>query len=279
LQEEFTLSIASDLVHLTTDIARRIAIPAIRHVYLPESEDNSDKDARFGLLALADDSTGFFYIRLDNTLERLKAAIDPRHLVGRNAVELATWFDSTDDPRKPIGLGAINAISQHVFRRTGYKLEATADSMGALAFTPTDHVGMVGFFASLVQRLRRRGVAVTVIEKKPELVRTESDYTVTLDPSALGACTHVLCTASTLLNDTLDDLLVHCRSADQIAVIGPSVGCLPDPLFARGVDIVGGSTVKDFPTLLHRVHHNQPWREAVEKYSIRKADYPGVTAL
>jgi uncharacterized protein (DUF4213/DUF364 family) len=273
------LSIASELVSIAMDIASRIAMPVIRHVYIPEPGLDPDHRARFGLIALADDSTGFFYMPRDDTRERLKAVIDPRHLVGRDALELVPWFASDDEVKKPLGLGAINALSQHVFRLTKYRLDTAANSLGALAFTPTDHVGMVGFFPPLVERLRSRGIPLTVIEKKPELVQTEAYYTVTLDPSALGACNNVLCTASTLLNDTLDEILEHCRSADHVAVIGPTAGCLPDPLFARGVDIVGSSAVKDLPALLHQVRHHQSWGEAVEKYSIRKTDYPGIAAL
>jgi uncharacterized protein (DUF4213/DUF364 family) len=278
-QEESALSIASDFVSITADIARRITMPSIRQVYIPEGGPNPVRGAVFGLIALADDSTGFFFLRLGDTLERLKAEIDLRHLAGRNPMELATWFDSDDEVRKPLGLGAINAISQHVFRVADYRLDAATNTMGALAFTPTDHVGMVGFFPSLVGRLRKQGVPLTVIEKKPELVQKEPHYEVTLDPSALRACNNILCTGSTLLNDTLDEILTHCRSADHVAIIGPSAGCLPDPLFARGIDIIGSAVVTDLTTLLYQVRHNQPWGQAVGKYSIRKTNYPGLAAL
>jgi uncharacterized protein (DUF4213/DUF364 family) len=273
------LSIASDLVHIAAAVARRVDLPVVRHIYIPDPTPQPEMKAAFGLVVLADNSTGFFYVGLDNTRERLKAAINPRHFIGSNAMELATWFDSDNDLRKPLGLGAINAISQHLFRLAGYRLEPAANSTGVLACAPTGHVGMVGWFPSLVERLRRRGVPLTVIEKKPELVQAAEHFEVTLDPAALGACTTVLCTASTLLNDTLDTILAHCHAADHIAVIGPTAGCLPDPLFARGVDLVGGAVVKDPATLLHRVQHNHPWGDAVEKYSIQKTTYPGVATL
>lgn len=147
------------------------------------------------------------------------------------------------------------------------------------AATPSDHVGMVGFFPSLVQRLRDRGIPLTVIEKKPELVQNDAQFRVTLDPSALAACTHVLCTASTLVNDTLDDILSHCQSAAHVAVIGPSAGCLPDPLFARGVDTIGSSVVTDLTALLDHIHRQQAWGDTVAKYNIRRTDYPGIAAL
>lgn len=273
------MSIASELVTITADIANAHTFPAIRHIYLPEPDSNPDRDAVFGLLALADDSTGFFYMRWTDRREWQEAARETRSLVGRNAIELASWFDADDRVKKSLGLGAINAISQHLFRRAGYRLETAANSMGAMALTPTDHVGMVGFFPSLVQRLRDRDIPLTVIEKKPELVQNDTHFKVTLDPSALAACTHVLCTASTLVNDTLDDILSHCPSTAHVAVIGPSAGCLPGPLFARGVDIVGSSVVTDLTALLDHIHHQQPWENTVTKYSIRKTDYPGIAAL
>jgi uncharacterized protein (DUF4213/DUF364 family) len=270
------LSIASELVTITTDIASPLALPAIRHIHLPEPDSNPERDAVFGLIALADESTGFFYMRWTDRREWQEAVGDARSLVGRDAIEFVTWFDSDNTVKKPLGLGAINAISQHLFRRAGYRLETAANSMGAMALTPSDHVGMVGFFPSLVQRLRDRGIPLTVIEKKPQLVQRDAHFRVTLDPSALAACTHVLCTASTLVNDTLDDILTHCQPAAHVAVIGPSAGCLPDALFARGVDSVGSSVVTDLTALLDRLRHQQSWGDAVAKYSIHKTDYAGI---
>jgi len=53
----------------------------------------------------------------------------------------------------------------------------------------------------------------------------------------------VLITGTTLLNDTLEDLLLLCRPDARVVVVGPTVGLLPDAFLRRGVDILGGVRV------------------------------------
>ncbi len=274
------MSISSQLVALVLDIGGRIDLPPIRYLYVPAFQPDPDKDAEFGLIGLADGSTGFFYAWLDDTQDRLQQALpELQRLVGSDPVSIAGLFNSADRLDRTVGLGAIGAISQHIFKVTGYALNTTTDSMGKQVFLPDDHVGLVGLFPSLVERLRRRGVALTVIEKKSELVQREGNYEVTLDPAKLSTCNKVLSTASVLLNDTLDEILSHCAHAEQVTIIGPSAGCLPDPLFKRGVDAIGGSVVTDLDGLLERLKNNLPWGNSVQKYVISRTEYPGVYKL
>ena len=46
------------------------------------------------------------------------------------------------------------------------------------------------------------------------------------------------------MNNSLDEILAHCSLAAFVSIIGPTAGYFPDPLFARGVDVVGGRVVK-----------------------------------
>jgi Putative heavy-metal chelation len=50
----------------------------------------------------------------------------------------------------------------------------------------------------------------------------------------------VLITGTTLLNDTLENLLALCRPDARQVVVGPTVGLLPDAFLRRGVDVLGG---------------------------------------
>jgi uncharacterized protein len=59
----------------------------------------------------------------------------------------------------------------------------------------------------------------------------------------------VLLTGSTLLTDTLDDLLRLCRPDARVVVVGPTAGLLPEPLLRRGVDLIGG--IRAPGTFLH----------------------------
>lgn len=271
------MSISTDVLAMVEEVSRRVEIPPVRHLHIPPLKRNPSMDAEFGLIALEDGSAGFFYAWLGDTLERMRVELDRDALVHESAFELSTRFASNDEVERTVGLGAINAISQHVFRRAGYQPALTTASMGRLTFAAKDHVGMVGLFPSLARRLARDGIRLTVIEKKSNAV--EDGFRVSLDPTELEKCNNVLCTASTLLNDTLDEILTHSLAAKHIALIGPTASCLPDPVFARGVDVVGGSVVLDLDALLERLCHHEPWGPSVCKYTIARSEYPGFAAL
>jgi uncharacterized protein (DUF4213/DUF364 family) len=55
----------------------------------------------------------------------------------------------------------------------------------------------------------------------------------------------VIITGSALANGTLDRLLQLSSRARTIALVGPTASCLPEPLFERGVNYVGGIRIND----------------------------------
>ena len=57
-------------------------------------------------------------------------------------------------------------------------------------------------------------------------------------------------------------------------MLGPTAGFYPDPLFARGVDVVGSRFVIDAPLLLRRIEQGQRWGEATQKLCFQKSNYP-----
>ena len=181
--------------------------------------------------------------------------------------------------RRTLGLGAANAIAQHVIRESGVALDTGTNSIASFEPGPADRVGMIGFFPPLVARLRKQGIDLTVIELKKELARQEPGLRVTLDPEALQGSTHILGTSTMLLNDSLDRMLAHCEQADQVAIIGPSAGFLPDPLFARGVHTVGGHQVVDPSGFFVRCEAGRKWGDTSRKYCFHRAGYPGLAAV
>jgi uncharacterized protein (DUF4213/DUF364 family) len=82
-----------------------------------------------------------------------------------------------------------------------------------------------------------------------------------------------------LLNDSLDAMLSVCSTARSFALIGPGAGCLPDPLFARGVTLVGGTWIADGEAFLTALATGESWTSAARKVALRRADYPGFDAL
>lgn len=267
------MSIVPEILALTRTIADEFTLPRVEHVYVPPVRHDKAR-ADFGLVVLGDGSAGLFYVSQEEPLSRLREATK-ESLSGSPAWALAGELNSDDAGRRGLAFGAVSAITQYFLQRAGYQAPVRRD----MEYTTQDHVGMVGLFPSLVDGLRQRGIPLTVIERRTELRQSDTNFRVTLDPAQLGACNKIVCTAATLLNDTIDDILPHCSGATWITVVGPSAGCLPDPLFARGVQAVGGSRVIEADVLLARMRAGEPWRNSVAKYVLEAGQYPGFAAL
>ena len=136
-------------------------------------------------------------------------------------------------------------------------------------------IGLIGRKCGMTRVFCEDGSAipVTVIEKDKGYLDYEGLVDVTLDVRALKRCDRVLITASTLLNDSLDSVLASCAADARIALIGPTAGCLPDPFFARGIDVVGGSRVADLCSLKKHMEYGENWGDSVIKYCISRNDY------
>jgi hypothetical protein len=217
-------------------------------------------------------------VLLGDTRARLQA-LDPAALARRDAADLAQGLVAGDAGERSVALAAVNALSRHLLDRAAFTPDFATNSMGSLALGPGDRLGMVGFFPPLVRRAREQGVPLTVIELKSELVQESPGLTVTLDPARLAGCSEVVCTSTALLNDSLDALLAHARGCREFVLIGPSAGCVPDPLFARGVTALGGAWVTDPAAFMERAGRGEPWGDASRKFSLRREGWPGVDEL
>ena len=180
--------------------------------------------------------------------------------------------------RRTLGFAACNALSRTVMDRMGFAPPRATDSIGGIAPQAGDHVGMVGLFSPLLKQVTAAGARLTVIELNPDYAGHYDGYRVTLDAAELEACNKVLSTSTILLNQTVDAMLAHCRRAERIVLIGPSAGCLPDPLFARGVTVVGGSWVTDRAGFIDALRRGDSWSAFAYKFALSAADWPGLTA-
>jgi len=228
---------------------------------------------------LADGSSGLYYAWLGTSQQGMSRKFQEEKFIGKSPLDLAVLFESRDEADCSIGLAAINAITQCVYARAGYLLPAAGNSMGELECMPDDHIGMVGFFPSLVSKLRQRQIRLTVIEKKTKFIEAGSLVNVTTDPEKLSSCNKVVMTAATLLNETVDSMLEYACGATQLVVVGPTAGFFPDPLFARGVTALGGTSIVLPDELIARLKNGQGMGDAANKYLIEKDKYPGTGRL
>jgi hypothetical protein len=272
------MNIATELLVVARRIADALGPPRVDRVVVP-TELGPDQHGSFCAVELADGSTGLAYILLGDTRTRLQS-MKPEALSGRDALALGEGLMRGDPAMRSVALAAVNALTRHLFDAAGFTPDFATNSMGSLGLVPGDRLGMIGFFPPLVRRAREQGIPLTVVELRPELVQQAEGLTVTLDPTRLADCTKVVCTSTALLNDSLDSLLQHAHRCLEFVLVGPSAGCVPDPLFRRGVTGIGGAWVTDPARLLDRAARGEPWGDATRKFSLRNdRAWPGVDEL
>jgi uncharacterized protein (DUF4213/DUF364 family) len=262
---------------IVTHLTAQFTIPPIEKVFFPPFyKGGQPKDAEFMAISLEGGAAGLSYMLLPDSKEQAYTKLQPENFIGKNPIEYALEFGTTDHIRQMISLAAINAVCQQVMQMTCFEVDTTTDSLGLLSISKNDRVGMVGLFHPLIKTIQKTGAQLVVVEEKADLIKNFPDLQITLDPAELQTCNKVLCTGTTILNNSLDDILTHCSQDALISVVGPTVGYFPDPLFARGIDVVGGRVVKDGDMLIRRLEQRKRWGETTKKVCFRKETYAGI---
>jgi uncharacterized protein len=275
------MDIAHEIISLLERFAARSPLPKVRALHVPPAAVANTRAGEFCAIELEDGSLGLTFVLLDASTQRL--VTDPGDagdvLNGADALAVARWFTGAPGARRALGFAAINALTRCLFERAGFVPAASTDSIGMVDPLPADHVGMIGLFPPLVKGIVSAGAKLTVVELRPDLAGERDGFRVTLDRSELAACNKVIATSSMLLNDSLDAMLLACPQARSFALIGPGAGCLPDPLFSRGVTLMGGTWITDREAFCASLAVGAPWTAAARKFALRREDYPGFEAL
>jgi uncharacterized protein len=241
---------------------------------LPIAGDHFAADVRVGIgytaVALEDGRCGLAFTLHEKEYESCTVIVEAGTLAGRKAAELLLWMKQPDETACAIGLATANALINVP------ESAAESDILDLLPVRSEDEVGMIGYFGPLVDSIRKRGQTLHIFERKaiPELG-------VLPDTAAAGllpGCSVVVMSATTLLNHTIDGLLDLCKTAREIAVLGPSTPFQPGPFRKRGVTILSGIQVVDGPRVLRVVSEaggTRNFGRAIRKLSI--SIKPGVT--
>lgn len=279
------------LIQMTQEVDRELNLSVVRDVVLPKhmlsASEAESKHDKFGLVLLDDGSAGFFYRLLEVDMKNLQRY---RELAaascGQSLSELVQNLKSDDLFERAISLGAANAATTSLFRAAGFTTPAKPSSTKPDARTNgqkrLQKIGMVGYFKQQVATLLEAGHEVVVLELNDAFHTEQEGLQISNSIETLADCNLVYCTASTLINNTVEGLLGYFTSLPilpHIEVIGPSAGCFPDVLFTRGVAVVGGSTILDVQLAVERVGEGMPWADAVTKFALPEDDYPGFDNL
>lgn len=269
----------TDSLALLQALAERAPLPRVKALHLPPPPPPGGMRGEFCALELDDGSLGLSYVLLGDTWAQLTAHAASHLQAGDDTLAVARGYASGSTLVRTIGFAAVNALTRCLCTRAGFVPPGSRDSLGQLDPQPGETIGMVGHFTPLLPRITAAGAKVLILELREDLVGESDHVRVTLDAAELRGCRKVLATGTLLLNHTLEPVLAHCAGAERLVLVGPSVGGPPDPLFARGVTLLGGSWVEDPARFVDTLRAGQPSGGSLRKVALTPADWPGWAAL
>jgi uncharacterized protein (DUF4213/DUF364 family) len=218
------------------EIARRL-----HGIVSREAESSIVVDVRIGL--------GYVGVSLDNGRAGLAALLlhelppgcsvlpDAGKLSGkRTSFLLKNLVEGRNPLEKALGLATANALIQ---------TESAGDERDALLImnlTPEDRVAMVGLFTPMVPKIEATGAKLSIIERDPARMEIPSRED---REKILQDCTVAIITATTLLNDTLEETLNDLGDPRHVALLGPSTPLCPEIFRGTPINHLGGSIVRD----------------------------------
>ena len=161
-----------------------------------------------------------------------------------------------DGIRRAVGIASMNALAALCWDRRPHPdvdMEIGVDAFDAAGIRPGQRVVVVGAFVPFLRELKKRGQPYLVLEQDPA----------TLKPDEMPYYRHaaqarvvvpeadvLLVTGTTVLNDTLDQILAAARPDACKVVVGPTVGLVPDAYLGRGCDVLGTIRVTEAEAFL-----------------------------
>lgn len=166
-------------------------------------------------------------------------------IAGSPAIEIASMARSWEISESVLGFATLNALSQVFFdsESASYNIKQS-NLIDELQVRPSDIVVMVGSLHPFINPLREKAQELFVIERS-SVLREEWMFPDTAAEELLPKADVVIATGATLANGTIDRVTELTKKAREFGLVGPSTNVIPDPLFDRGVTVIGGVRVLD----------------------------------
>lgn len=185
-----------------------------------------------------------------------KAMPSSGRLVGTSVMDLLQDLYKSNFLRKAISIAVLNALSETCWRKfppLGYEVQSSIDALDVVEVSEDAYVVVVGALAPFLKKLIKRDKPFAILEMDSSTLKpNEMPFYIHGSHAAevIPQADVLVITGTTLINDTLDDLLQLAKPEAHIVVVGPTASLLPDAFFKRGVDILGGISVTNPDELL-----------------------------
>ncbi|MBU1221668.1 DUF364 domain-containing protein [Myxococcota bacterium] len=155
---------------------------------------------------------------------------------GKSAVQLISCLGNGDKLDESAAVACVNALCSDY---TGSV--RIADFVDALDLNPDSEAAIVGYFYPIIERLRERVKKLYIFE----LIEHPDFLPVTMEDEIFPRCDAIICTGTTLVNSTFDDVNLKVTTGQQFILTGPTVPIIPDVFKHTNVSVLAGSQVID----------------------------------
>ena len=178
---------------------------------------------------------------------------------GRSASDVLELLLSDKELHRTIGLALVNALN-HAHAQDLPEDRDNSVMFDTLGIVQGTRVAMVGHFAPIVARLKERGAQVEVVDRGKGL-GDEQQFSEKLTSWAQVA----IVTSTSIINNTLDDLLARMSKDVRVALMGPSTPLLKTP-FQGNVRLLAGTVPMD-PEATLRAVRQAKGTPVIQKFS------------
>jgi len=209
---------------------------------IPKGQGIPVRDVRIGLsyvyVELADNRTGISALSRSGLNPSCSVCDQAGSLTDQSAGNLLRLLLRKNNPlEKAIGLATANALIAPPSPEFG------GDALDLMDINPDDHVVMVGFFRPLAEKIERRGIPLSILERDAR--RGTGILDEREQKRTLAEGTVAIITAMTLVNGTLQEILDRLGTPRHVAILGPSTPACPEIFQNTAVNHLGGSVIQD----------------------------------
>jgi len=159
-------------------------------------------------------------------------------LIGKECEEIIPWLKDKNLLKAAVGLSVINAVLNNQFHES-----ESGNVVKAIEMCKDETFGMVGDFEPILSFVRKQTEKIYVFER----IAQEKDglYPDKDIPRYLPDCDVIVITGTSIINNTIDDVLPFCSKAREVFIVGPSTTLHPESFMKYNVTLLAGTVVTD----------------------------------
>ncbi len=209
--------------------------------------DHSLTEVRIGLgytyVELSDGLSGVAWTPGNNPASSCTHLKQAGHLHEANEHEALELLNGKSDLERAVGLATFNAVNLRIEREFN-----DSEAISRLNISSADHVVMVGHFTPVVPRIQKTGCRLDILELNPGRPGT---IDLRSGPKMLAECDVAIITATSIINNTVDDLLGNLRRNRAAVMLGPSTPLCPETFKSTRISQLSGSRVENRQQVKH----------------------------